>query len=284
VARAALDGGDFPQALALLSGLERGDPDAPELGEVLYQAHLGFGRKLLEEGRLDHSYGEFGEALKLKPDDPAALDGQKQVVLVKNWNKMEAEWGRNPEAAIAALEEIVHLDPNFREARQKLYALLVSKADRLIRTGTPKEALPALTRALEVNPGGGEARQRLATLPVPGATYTGRTGTGAPVSITVNDAGTAVRTWNFGIENGNARIADSPCGWWLSWNSLPAGAVPITNGSFSDTGESTIDGEPRRRVLKGTFSEGQVTGTIAVLVPNNPRCNTAEVSWSATAR
>jgi len=81
-----------------------------------------------------------------------------------NWAKMESSWGNNDEAAIAALEEIMKIDPNYRETKEKLYALLVGKADRLQREGNREAAIAPLKRALEVKPGGGEAQQRLTTL------------------------------------------------------------------------------------------------------------------------
>jgi hypothetical protein len=288
VARAALDGRNFPQALALLNGLKQSDPNLPELDEALYEAHLGFGRVLLEEGRLDHSYGEFGEALKLKPNDPAGLDGQKQVVLVKNWNKMEAEWSRNPEAAITALEEIVQHDAGYREAREKLFSLLIGKADRLVRMGDIRAALPVLRRATEVSPDRGEARQRLGRLPTPGATYAGRTTTGAPVSITVNAAGTGVQALTFGSQGGGTPIVQSPCGWFATWLQGDQATLPIVDGGFSDRSRLTVSGLAGVSefvvVTHGRFSDGRLAGTIAATVPDNSRCNTAEVSWSTTPR
>ena len=62
---------------------------------------------------------------------------------------MEANWGKDDDSAIKALEENMLLDPNFRETRPKLYALLIIKADRLIEAGEREAAFEALMRALE---------------------------------------------------------------------------------------------------------------------------------------
>jgi hypothetical protein len=161
-AEAALAAGDVAGSLALLTALEQSDPATPGLDDALARAHTGRGGALLEQGSLDPAYAAFGEALKRRPDHGPALDGQKRVVLAKNWARMEAAWGADDEAAIAALEENLQLDPDFRDTRAKLYALLVGKADRLLAAGDRGGAVPVLTRALEVNPDGAEARQRLA--------------------------------------------------------------------------------------------------------------------------
>jgi tetratricopeptide (TPR) repeat protein len=58
----------------------------------------------------------------------------------------------------------MQVDGNYREARQKLYALLIARADRLLAAGEREPAVATLQRALELNPDGGEARQRLVAL------------------------------------------------------------------------------------------------------------------------
>jgi S1-C subfamily serine protease len=169
-ARAVLDGGDAARAIELLTALKRQEVSDPSLDETLYQAFLKHGQITLGRNELDLSYAMFAEALKLKPNDPAAQDGQKQVVLAKNWAKMEATWTTDQDASIAALEEIFRSDPNYRDARAKLYAQLVGKAERLLSANKRDEALPVLRRAMEVNPNGDEARRHLRTYtptPVP---------------------------------------------------------------------------------------------------------------------
>jgi hypothetical protein len=89
-AQAAMAGQDYLTALAHLNALKQGDPATPGLDDLLYQAHLFHGSALLNRGDLDGSYAQYGEALKLRPDDSVALYGQKQVVLAKHWNEMEA--------------------------------------------------------------------------------------------------------------------------------------------------------------------------------------------------
>ena len=91
----------------------------------------------------------------------------QEATLAALWAKMEANWGKDDEAAIAALEEIMKIDSSYRQTREKLYALLVSKADRLESQGNREGAVTAIKRALEVNPAGVEALQRLASYTAP---------------------------------------------------------------------------------------------------------------------
>ena len=113
---------------------------------------------------------QYAEALKVRPNDAAAADGQKQIVLAKNYAIMEANWGKDDERAIQALEEIRAAAPDYRDSAQKLYALLIAKADRQIAAGQRDPAFQTLMHALEVNPDGVEAKTRLTTYtptPVP---------------------------------------------------------------------------------------------------------------------
>jgi tetratricopeptide (TPR) repeat protein len=155
---AQIDSGEYAQAVAALQSLRASAPDTESVDDALYRALLGLGQQQREQGLLDDSYATYGEALTLRPDDPAALDGQKQVVLAKLWGMMEAAWDRDETVASAALEEIMSLDPGYRDANQKLYALLVGRANRLIEAGDIEGALVALSRARDVYPEGDEAR------------------------------------------------------------------------------------------------------------------------------
>jgi hypothetical protein len=175
-AQAAVASGDFPKAIQELEAVRQdpainGDPSiVTVVDQTLVGTHNAYGNQLLDQGKLDDAYGQFGEALKIAPNDSVATDGQKRVVLTKNYGIMEANWGKDDEAAINALEQNMQLDPDFRDTRSKLYALLVAKADRLLGAGDRNGAFPVLTRALQVVPDGPEAKTRLASYtptPVP---------------------------------------------------------------------------------------------------------------------
>ncbi|MCC7370646.1 MAG: serine/threonine protein kinase [Chloroflexi bacterium] len=182
-AQQAAEGGDLTGAISRLETM-LGDPEVQvdgavmdDIHETLRKLYVAHGSRLLEAGRLDESAARFEQALRLAPNDGDALSGQQQVTLARHYARMEAAWGRDDEAAIAALEAIMQVDAGFRDTREKLYALLIAKADRLIAAGDRNGAFPVLTRAQNVIPGRPEARQRLASYtptPAPRPTTIGR--------------------------------------------------------------------------------------------------------------
>ena len=136
---------------------------------------MAFAKSLLDASNFDGSFEQYGAALNVRPNDAAAQAGRNQVILTKNYLAMEAAWDQDPERAIKLLEENMQLDAGFRETRNKLYALLIMKADRLIGAGERDTAFPTLMQALDVLPDAGEAQKRLASYtPTPQPTATPR--------------------------------------------------------------------------------------------------------------
>ena len=166
-AQAAVAAGDLSGAIAQLQALRddpgvKADPQvAGTVNDTLRQTYVAYGNHLLDQGKLDDAWSQFGEALKITPNDPDATDGQKRVILNKNYGIMEANWGKDDEAAIKALEDNMTLNPDFKDTRQKLHALLIAKADRLLNGGDRDGAYAVLMRALEVVPDSPEAKLRL---------------------------------------------------------------------------------------------------------------------------
>jgi hypothetical protein len=120
---------------------------------------------------------------------------------------------------------------------------------------------------------------------VPGATYTGTTATGAEVEVVVRADGTALNSLRFGPRQGQPGtpgIESPTCGVGQSFESQFGQGLPITNGSFTHT-SSTFPPPIRYDIIvNGTFSASQVSGTIAMVFPNDPNCNTGDISWSAS--
>jgi serine/threonine-protein kinase len=166
-AQAAIERGDFSTALPLLAALQQASPSPDGLDEARYKGYLGYGQQLLDQGQLDESNAQFGEALAIRPDDPAALEGQKQVTLAKLWQTMEAAWDKDEAISSAALEEMLALDPGYRDASVKLYALLVARGEGMLAEGDRDGAIAAFQRAATVYPDGPEAEARLAALTAP---------------------------------------------------------------------------------------------------------------------
>ena len=174
-ARDASAAGNHPAALALLDELRKANTALPSLDDAQYDIHMAFAQALLQQNNPDGAYEQFGAALKLRPNDPAAKAGQDGIILAKNYAIMEAAWGKDDDAGIKALEENMRINPDFRETRPKLYALLIMKADRQIAAGERDAAFEVLMRALAVMPDAGEAQKRLASYtPTPEPTATPR--------------------------------------------------------------------------------------------------------------
>jgi hypothetical protein len=162
-ARDAADAGNYAAALQMIADLRTTNPTLADLDNAEYDVHMAFAQALLKENNADGAYQQFGGALKIRPGDQAAKSGQDGIVLAKNYAIMEASWGRDDDAGIKALDENMSINPDYRETRQKLYALLIMKADRLIGAGERDAAFEVLMRALTVQPDAGEAQKRLAT-------------------------------------------------------------------------------------------------------------------------
>jgi serine/threonine-protein kinase len=159
-AQALAGRGEHPAALATLTAVKRAGNAPPTIDEAMYQAYMGAAKARLDVGDYGAATANYTEAEKIRPGDAGAREGLKQAGLGTQWALMESNWSANPEAAIEAAEKIVAVDANYRDVKQKLYALLISKADRQI--GSDRQgAFRSLTRALELVPEGAEAKQRL---------------------------------------------------------------------------------------------------------------------------
>jgi hypothetical protein len=165
-ANAAIERKEFEQALAMIAELRRADPSTPGLDNAEIRARVGFGQELVARSDFDRAIGEFDQALKLSPNESAAIQGRRQAELGKLWAQVDANWDKNEDAVVGALEAILKIDPNARggEARRKLYAVMFARGDRLAKQGDKDGAIAALNRAREVFPEGAEAQQLLAQL------------------------------------------------------------------------------------------------------------------------
>jgi tetratricopeptide (TPR) repeat protein len=167
-ARAALDAHDYDKAIQTLT-TARGqvvaaDPLAAEVTDLLYRARMENGEAMLSRKQFNQADGQFNEALALRPNDAAAQDARKKVVLADKWAQVDAAWGGDDEKSIALLQEILRIDPNNADARQKLYAKLVARGQQQLGSGSRDEAKKTLASAVDTNPSGVEARQLLSSL------------------------------------------------------------------------------------------------------------------------
>jgi tetratricopeptide (TPR) repeat protein len=202
--RDTFEAGNHASALDQLEELRKTNPTLAGLDDAEYDIRMGFARTLLDQGNADGAYAQFDGALKIRPGDAAAKKGEDEIILAKNYAIMEANWGKDDEAAIKALDENFARDPNYRETRSKLYSLLIGKADRLLGAGEKDAAVEVLTRAMSVQPDGGEAQRRLTALtptptpvpPTPIPAYTAPSNNTAPRTNNPPANNTAPRTTN----------------------------------------------------------------------------------------
>jgi serine/threonine-protein kinase len=153
--------GDFQRAMDILQGLKAMTPPPDGIDDRLYQTHVAYGQKLLERGEHPASLDQFAAALAIRPDGREALDGQRLVRQIQNWDQIGAQWDNDPDAALAAAEANYAIDPTWRDTREKLYALLIGRADRQWARGEPDAARATLERAMTVDPGAGDADDRM---------------------------------------------------------------------------------------------------------------------------
>jgi serine/threonine-protein kinase len=231
--RDTFEAGNHPAALAMLGELRQSNPTLAGLDSTEYDIRMGFARALLEQANPDGAYEQFGGALKVRPGDTAAAEGQKQIVLAKNYAIMEAAWGKDDERAINALEENMLVDAGFRETRPKLYSLLVGKADRLIAAGERDAAHEVLLRALQVLPEGGEAQRRLVTYtPTPTPTPEPP----PPPAYVAPSTSSGGRTTNPGTSSGSGTSSGAGTGSGTTTRPPPP---PPSGGGGTTTGPST---------------------------------------------
>ena len=229
------DGGRIEEGIAVetLLALKRAAPETPGIDDALIRAYLAHGRDALDRQDFDLSWAMYGEVLKLRPSALSAAEGKKQVILAKHWAEAEGHGDVNPDAAIAALEEVVSVDPRYRDVQRELYDRLLRKADRLLGAGNRASALPILMRAIELDGDTSAARQRLASYtptptppPAPGRTPTTIPALMAPPPPPVISAPPPT-----------ASVAVSPAnGTYLLGPSYPSGlgSLEISNGTLRD--------------------------------------------------
>jgi tetratricopeptide (TPR) repeat protein len=161
-AQAALGRGRFEEAISILTVLRQRDSTNATATDELVRAHLSYGAALLEANDYDGSESQYDAVLQLNPGQPDAMNGEQQVLLARDWDRMNANWSSDAATALSAAEEIYRLDSGYRDIGEKLYALLIARSDNLQDAGNHEEALSTLLEALTVSPSNGAAQERLA--------------------------------------------------------------------------------------------------------------------------
>jgi tetratricopeptide (TPR) repeat protein len=135
-AQRAHDRGDYTAARSHFAAVQQLDPAAPGVRQALgelegilsdhaFEALLSDGYAALANQRYAAARASFARALERRPNDPAAVDGQRQVREAETLSRIEALRTRamalvadeNWAAAQVTFTEILEIDPNLKFAR-----------------------------------------------------------------------------------------------------------------------------------------------------------------------
>ncbi|MFN8523432.1 MAG: hypothetical protein U0821_10060 [Chloroflexota bacterium] len=169
-ANAHLAAGDAARALAVLDTLGSAQPRPAGYEDTLSRALGRRAEQHLAAGELDSASADIARGLAARPDSPELKALGRSVELERLWLDMERAWGKDEPRVIASLQRILEQEPSYRggQAVAKLYAALISRADRLIAEGRTEEAEAALRQALALDTDTSAAQARLDSLTEPG--------------------------------------------------------------------------------------------------------------------
>lgn len=160
-AQAALEEGDFERALDLLATLA---PSTPGRDDLEIRVRVAYSRRLAVQRDFDGSWAQLQAALKLRPTDSETQAFEREWHLRKNWACMEDNRQGNLIVARDCLENIMVLDPGYRETRQVLSRVLTELGEQQAGRGDYAAATASLERAREIHPENGEAERALAQI------------------------------------------------------------------------------------------------------------------------
>ena len=108
-----------------------------------FEAHLGLGDFLRQQGRLDEAIVQYRKALEIEPDDVRTLNNLGNVLGLKGQDQ----------AALAPLQKALKIQPGFAGTRVNLGNLFLH--------GKPDEAIAQYRKALEIEPRNAEIHYNL---------------------------------------------------------------------------------------------------------------------------
>jgi len=168
-AEAAFARADWPGAITQYQALRQANLTFrfEEIQARLYESYLRYGQARLAEAGSDpnqvsEAASHFAEALKIKPLDDEALNERRRAEAY-----LAALNSKDQDEAIDLLQMIYNEDPDYagKQAAQLLYAALVERADRFLKSGDKAGAIAAYQVAaqLEVDDPS-QAQEKLAEL------------------------------------------------------------------------------------------------------------------------
>ncbi|MFN0071971.1 MAG: protein kinase domain-containing protein [Chloroflexota bacterium] len=137
---------------------------APSPNPADFETFLNLGLGFLARGNLAQAEVELQKAADLRPNAAEVTTARTQLRRAQLTERANVFWESDPSQAQVALRDLLALDPNDQQVRDKLYASLVSQADRELTAGDTEKARDTLLSAREVQPDRGEAQMRLNAL------------------------------------------------------------------------------------------------------------------------
>ncbi|MBC7263044.1 MAG: tetratricopeptide repeat protein [Chloroflexi bacterium] len=150
-ARQAYNRQDWGVVINRLEEIVSLDPafERDEVRSLLFDAYRASGLQLVGEDRLEEAIRYFDQALQLRPGD---LDVLTQRQLASLYLTGLSYWGADWERAIEAFRTLYSIQPQYKDARQRLIDAYVAHGDVLATKGDYCKARDQYQQALDIAP------------------------------------------------------------------------------------------------------------------------------------
>jgi tetratricopeptide (TPR) repeat protein len=166
---------DWEATILLLERMHELSPDDDGVRQQLAVAHLRYGLQLVELDRLDEAIAHYDAAIRFYAND---VDLQRARQLAVGYRAgRQAFYDGQWEQALAQLEPVYQLAPDFRDVADILFTIYLQRAVAHDSNQELEAARQAYARAAEIDPAAEDARARLAVI---SATLTPPTPTPTP--------------------------------------------------------------------------------------------------------
>jgi Tol biopolymer transport system component/outer membrane protein assembly factor BamD (BamD/ComL family) len=127
-AQAFYQEGKLEDVVLVLERLQALDPDyEPQaVADLLFATYYDQGSALINEGRLEEALRSLDKALELKPSHQDVLKQRKLAAL---YLTAISYWGADWDRAITNFKELYSIEPEYMDAKQRLYDAYLNKGD-----------------------------------------------------------------------------------------------------------------------------------------------------------
>jgi tetratricopeptide (TPR) repeat protein len=149
-AKQAFAAKEYESVVTNLENLRRVEPgyQKTDIEDMLYTSYLALARQYLAEERWEESVQKFDKALTIRKNDDVALERY----LVANYQQGLSSWDADWRRAVDAFAEIVKINPDYLDARARLYTAYIQYGDYLAVQGNVCGAVIQYDQALVMGP------------------------------------------------------------------------------------------------------------------------------------